>query len=763
MTVLPSLTPEISATPGGGPTLATVAPAWRGRARILFGAVFSLCVLVTAVAIFLTTATPGDRDGAAASSRVVLTILGLDLLVVLGLAGVIGWRVHALFGRLAPDAGVRLHRRFVSLFALAAVAPAIIVAVFFGLLVTRGMDNWFSSRVQSAVEGGALFGNAIVHEQTSVLSGQVGMLAASLNRPVMTDLLEKNPVTYSIFLDQALERGFAAGYVVDGGGRILARAEGPSAPAYLIPPSATFQAAESSGEVRARFDDDDVMRAVYRLGGAPNTFLYVARPLEPGLSQQLRSSQQSVREYKESLTSRYTIQAIFLLSYANTALLVLVGAVWVGMGIASQIAAPVARLVLAADRVSMGDLSARVELDNDLEEIAVLSHAFNRMTSDLEGKQAALQAASHEAQERRQFIETVLGGVSAGVLGIDSDGCISAANFRAMVLLGLADRAPSALHAVPLSEAAPEMLATAVRALASASDVEEEVDLIRGAETRRLRVRASTGLDAGLVLTFDDITRLVSAQRNAAWKDVARRIAHEIKNPLTPIQLSAERIRRKYRKDITHDLETFDRCTDTIIRQVGDIGRMVDEFSAFARMPAPKFATEDARELLRQAVFAQRVAHPDITFQLNEPDEPLPLTCDARMVGQALTNILKNAGESVEARVLATPDIGGVIDARLVVTAQEIVFEIEDNGLGLPDRDRSRLTEPYVTTREKGTGLGLAIVKRILEEHGGELVLTDAAVRPGARVQLHFPSGRRAVPPDPEGPPVSQDRQIHGG
>ena len=244
---------------------------------------------------------------------------------------------------------------------------------------------------------------------------------------------------------------------------------------------------------------------------------------------------------------------------------------------------------------------------------------------------------------------------------------------------------------------------------------------------------------------------------------MARRIAHEIKNPLTPIQLSAERIRRKYRKDITHDLETFDRCTDTIIRQVGDIGRMVDEFSAFARMPAPKFATEDARELLRQAVFAQRVAHPDITFQLNEPDEPLPLTCDARMVGQALTNILKNAGESVEARVLATPDIGGVIDARLVVTAQEIVFEIEDNGLGLPDRDRSRLTEPYVTTREKGTGLGLAIVKRILEEHGGELVLTDAAVRPGARVQLHFPSGRRAVPPDPEGPPVSQDRQIHGG
>jgi two-component system, NtrC family, nitrogen regulation sensor histidine kinase NtrY len=760
MSAVPFETPEISKPASAGSAEPSV---WRGRGAVVFAAVFSLCVVVTAVAVFLTTATPGDRAGAAASSRVVLTILGLDLLVVLGLAGVIGWRVHALFGRRAPDAGVRLHQRFVSLFALAAVAPAIIVAVFFGLLVTRGMDNWFSSRVQSAVEGGALFGNAIVHEQTSVISGQVGMLAASLNRPVMTDLLLRNPVTYSIFLDQALERGFAAVYVVDGSGRILARAEGAAAPAYLIPPVATFQAAEKSGEVRARFDDDDVMRAVYRLGGAPNTFLYVARPLEPGLSAQLRSSQQSVREYKESLNSRYTIQAIFLLSYANTALLVLVGAVWVGMGVATQIAAPVARLVVAADRVAMGDLGARVELDNDLEEIAVLSNAFNRMTSDLEGKQAALQAASHEAQERRQFIETVLGGVSAGVLGIDSTGCVSAANFRAMVLLGVEERPPAELHAVPLSEVAPEMMATAVRALASASDMEEEVDITRGNDTRRLRVRASVGLEAGLVLTFDDITRLVSAQRNAAWKDVARRIAHEIKNPLTPIQLSAERIRRKYRKDITSDLETFDRCTDTIIRQVGDIGRMVDEFSAFARMPTPKFAIEDARELLRQAVFAQRVAHPDVTYELDEPAAPLPLTCDARMVGQALTNILKNAAESVEARVLAEADPLGVVRSRLVVTATEIVFEIQDNGIGLPDRDRSRLTEPYVTTREKGTGLGLAIVKRILEEHGGELVLTDADPRPGARIRLHFPSGNRVEQPASELATSLQDGQSHGG
>lgn len=711
----------------------------------MFAALFALSAAVTAAGVFLTTATPGDRPGAGASTPFVLGALAVDLLIILGLATVLGLRVHALFGRLEPDAGVRLHQRFVSLFAIAAVAPAIIVALFFGLLVTRGMDSWFSTRVRSAVEGGALFGNAIVHQQTTAISSEVGMLASSLNRPEVSSVLSTRSLTYSILLDQALERGFAAVYLVDGNGRILARAEARGAPNFLTPPKRTFDAAARSGDVQARFDADDVMRAVYKLAGYGDAYLYVARPLEPGLSAQLKSSEQSVREYKESLNSRHAIQAIFLISYVNTALLVLVGAVWVGMNVANQIAGPVAHLVQAADRVSTGDLSARVSMDNTLQELSILSRAFNRMTADLEAKQAALKSASIEAQERRQFIETVLAGVSAGVLGLDSHGCISAINRRALVLLGLDGLGAEAVYAQPLADAAPEMMATAVRALASSSDVEEEVDVVRNSETRRLRVRASVGLDAGLVLTFDDITRLVSAQRNAAWRDVARRIAHEIKNPLTPIQLSAERIRRKYRKDITSDLETFDRCTDTIIRQVGDIGRMVDEFSSFARMPAPKFSTENAAELLRQAVFAQRVAYPNVEVDMEEPPEMAPLNCDAHMVGQALSNILKNAGESVDARLLSAQTPPGRITARLLVSPTEVIFEIQDNGLGLPDRDRDRLVEPYVTHREKGTGLGLAIVKRILEEHGGDLVLTDADDRPGAKVLLRFPSGRPSV------------------
>ena len=251
----------------------------------------------------------------------------------------------------------------------------------------------------------------------------------------------------------------------------------------------------------------------------------------------------------------------------------------------------------------------------------------------------------------------------------------------------------------------------------------------------------------GLVLTFDDITRLVSAQRNAAWRDVARRIAHEIKNPLTPIQLSAERIRRKFRKSVEPaDLDTFDRCTETIVRQVGDIGRMVDEFSAFARMPAPQPSEQDAAELLREAVFARRVADPDIDWVIGEPLPQAVVTADGRMLAQALANVLKNASEAVRARLAARPEPTGRIRADIVIQGQDLSFVVEDNGLGLPAKDRDRLTEPYVTTREKGTGLGLAIVKRVMEDHGGDLELADAVEGPGARVVLRLPRNGGGAP-----------------
>ncbi len=707
----------------------------RRMAQYAFSAGFGVAAIVTALAVFLTATTPGTKPSVPAS-RTVLVVLSLNLGLVLALAAAAGWRALALFAPGAKDAGVRLHRRFVGLFALAAVLPAIVVALFFGLLVTRGVNTWFSSRIRTVVDNSATLARSYLRDQELQVGQNIGQMARDLNRPDVAALLGARRLMFSALLSQAVERDFSAVYVIDSQGRILAHAEAPGAEPYAAPPPATLQRAASLGELETREPtDSNLFRAVYRLSGYPDAFLYVTRAMDPKILAQLRQSEQAVIDYRDAEASRARIQTIFALSYVSTAILVLVGAVWVGMAAATQISNPVARLVLAADRVAEGDLSARVEIGRDPEEIAVLSRSFNRMTQDLESQQAALKAASEDALERRRFIEAVLSGVSAGVIGLDPSGSISAANERALTLIGL-----SGDNAIgrSLAETAPEFDAVATRAADTGQDVEAEVDLVRGAETHRLRIRAS-GRPDGLVLTFDDITRLVTAQRNAAWRDVARRIAHEIKNPLTPIQLSAERLRRKYRAEIRSDVETFDRCTDTIIRQVGDIGRMVDEFSAFARMPAPKFAEDDAAELLRQAVFAQRVAYPEISVELEEPPSGAGFVCDSRMVGQALANVLKNAGEAVSARCAQEPALPGRLTARLLTDEAGFTFEIEDNGVGLPKRDRERLTEPYVTTREKGTGLGLAIVKRILEEHGGELVLTDARNPPGARAILRFP------------------------
>jgi len=704
-----------------------------GRLRLAFAIGFAVASIITALAVFLTTAAPASRF-LAATGDLVLVVLGFNLLLILLLASAVGWRVWKLaVAGARGDAGVRLHRRFVGLFALAAVVPAIVVALFFGLLVTRGVENWFSSRVRTVVENAATVARSYVKEHVDYIHTRILLMADDLNRTLPA--FESSRIVYSNFLaEQAAARDFMAVYVIDSSGRVMARAEGLEAPRYLAPPPKTLRDADR--EVQVSFDPDvDMGRGVFRLTAYPDAFLYVVRPMGEGVVKQLRDSSNAVTAYREADNNRVRIQIIFVLSYVGTALLVLTGAVWVGMTAATQIAAPVARLVKAADRVASGDLDARVQTLHDPEEIAVLSRAFNRMTSDLQAQQMALRAAGDEAESRRRFIEAVLSGVSAGVIGLDEHGRISAMNASALKLIGIAEHAALGR---PLDDVAPELAAVAASAK-TGGEADADVDVVRRAETRRLRVRASRREDGGAVLTFDDITRLVTAQRNAAWRDVARRIAHEIKNPLTPIQLSAERLRRKYRGEIKNDIETFDRCTDTIVRQVGDIGRMVDEFSAFARMPAPKFGEEDAAELLRQAVFAQRVAYPDVACDLIEPAPSTRFTCDGRMVGQALANVLKNAGEAVAARMAADPTIEGRIQAQLKLDGGFLTFEIEDNGVGLPTKDRDRLTEPYVTTREKGTGLGLAIVKRILEEHGGELTLGDATNPPGARTVLKFP------------------------
>jgi len=723
------------------------APTWVSRleSRPAIGAGLVVSASLTAAAVGLGSS-PTLAGPLGPASPVVLTLLAVNFVLILALGALVGWRVLNLAGARSEDAGARLHLRFVALFAIAAVVPALIVALFFGVLVTRGVESWFNARVQTVVANSATVARSYLNEQAVYIGDHAVLIARELDTLGPSELASK-PVAFSQYLgQQAADNGFSAAYVIDAQGRILASARASTAPEFLTPAAETVRRADQSDEVEvATFPDSNLFRGLYRLKSFPDAYLYVVRPVDPGVFSHLRESDDSITAYREAKAKSDRIQFGFFLSYFETVLWVLLAAVSFAMSAASSIAAPVARLVQAAGRVSEGDLSVRVDTHSDPEEIAVLSRAFNRMTSDLETQQRALVTAHKEAESRRQFVETMLFGVSAGVIGLDASGRISVVNRQAATLLEL----PPVRLGRPLKALAPEFEPVVARAREAGLEVEEDVDVVRGAESRRLRLRVSHSPD-GLVLTFDDITRLVAAQRNAAWKDVARRIAHEIKNPLTPIQLSAERLRRKYRKEISGDLETFDRCTETIIRQVGDVNRMVEEFSAFARMPVPKFAEQDAGELLRAAVFAQRVADAETQVEVVEPMPDARILCDGRMIGQALTNVLKNAGEAVAARRAQAPEPPGRITAALRLEDGWATFEIEDNGVGLPAKDRDRLTEPYVTTREKGTGLGLAIVERIMEEHGGALLLADAATHRGARVCLRLPHAEASVSRGPD-------------
>jgi two-component system nitrogen regulation sensor histidine kinase NtrY len=708
--------------------------------RPLFALAYVVAFLIVGGAIWVVAtapSAPGVEADRNFTSQIVLAALIGNLLIIGTLAIVVARQVLALM-RDRSRAGARLHLRFVTLFSLVAVAPAVVIALVFGVLVSRGVDQWFSKNVSDAVENGADIARAYLQDVGGTLEADLSTMANELTAPEATSGFRENRIWFSTLLAQTAGIfGYPALYIIDGEGQVLARGELPGAPPYRVPPPADLELAAAGEEAPSGVTEGpDAVRALYPLTGYGDAYLYAVRPLQPGLISQMRNSEQSIVAYRQAEQSRERLQWAFALSYLETALLVLVGAVGLGMAAASAISAPIGRLISAADQVAAGDLSARVDEPSDVDDLAALSNAFNRMTGDLQAQQTALLAASEEAVGRSRFIETVLSGVSAGVIGLDRKGRISAVNESAVLLLGIAE---TELIGMTLAEVSPELSDLLKRGEAH---IEEDVDVTREGETRRLRVRIEGGLGGEMVLTFDDITRLVTAQRNAAWRDVARRIAHEIKNPLTPIQLSAERLRRRYRSRVEDDVETFDRCTETIIRQVGDIGRMVDEFSSFARMPTPRFTAANPAELLREAVFAQRVAHPDVAVEMPKPPAKVVAHWDGRMVGQALTNILKNAGESVLARRAVEgpgdPEATAIV-ARLTVEDHQACFIVEDDGIGLPEKDRDRLTEPYVTTREKGTGLGLAIVRRICEDHGGELKLGDAETLRGARMTLVFP------------------------
>jgi two-component system, NtrC family, nitrogen regulation sensor histidine kinase NtrY len=536
---------------------------------------------------------------------------------------------------------------------------------------------------------------------------------------------------------QAALRSLTEAVVFDGSGHLLART-GFSFALQLEPvPDWALQQARAGDVAVMTSDNDDRVRALVRLERFGDVFLYVGRFIDPAVLAHMEQTQKAVAQYEKLEGERSQYQIAFSMVFFAVGLLLLTGAVWVGLNLATRMARPISSLIAAAEQVRAGDLSARVPAGETDEEFSSLSRAFNRMTHQLQSQQSELIEANRQLDQRRRFTETVLSGVSAGVIGLDQHARINLPNRSASLLLG-----------TELDVQVGEALATVVPELA---DLVEEVErrpdrlaqaqlqLIRNGRTHTLLVRIAAerieGEVKGYVVTFDDITELLSAQRKAAWADVARRIAHEIKNPLTPIQLSAERLKRKYLKDIHNDPETFTTCTDTIIRHVGDIGRMVDEFSSFARMPAPIMRDEDLGDIVRHTVFLQRTATPEIRVEIDLPATPARISCDSRQVAQAVINLMKNAAESINSRSGDAPP--GHIVLRVSEQPGKVVLAVEDNGRGLPADGRERLTEPYVTTHAKGTGLGLAIVKKIMEDHHGELVLEDRAGG-GACVKLVF-------------------------
>ena len=643
-------------------------------------------------------------------------------------------------------AGSRLHVRLVLLFGLVAVTPTIIVAVFSALYLNVGIQGWFSDPVRTAVRNSREVANAYLNEHQQNIRADILAMAADLSRDAMV------LGGFGGLLGQALERqtttrGLSEAIVFDGAGQVLARAGLTLRMQFdQISPS-DMQRARSGEVAMLASQSGDRVRAIVRLDRFIDSYLYVGRLVDPRVLGYVEETRRGAEFYDSLEGQRSGLQITFALVFVVVALLLLLAAIWVGLNLATKLAQPVAALISAADRVRAGDLSARVVPAQTGDEIEALSRAFNRMTLQLENQQTALIAANDQLDQRRRFTETVLAGVSAGVIGLDPDGRVNLPNRSAATLLGVeAERLAGSL----LIEVVPDMAALLDMAKRRPDRLAEaQIKVIRERRARTLIVRVAAERDddviVGYVVTFDDVTELLAAQRTAAWADVARRIAHEIKNPLTPIQLSAERLKRKYLKEIVTDPDVFIQCTDTIVRQVGDIGRMVDEFSSFARMPAPVMRDEDLMPLVRDVVFLQRQGNPTVSFEIDAPEESPRLRCDARQVRQVLINLLQNGVDAIDGRrEQGLPPVDGKVIVRVRKDYSAVIVEIEDNGKGLPTEGRDRLTEPYVTTRTKGTGLGLAIVRKIMEDHNGDLRLEDAGVAGaeeagGARIVLRFP------------------------
>jgi two-component system nitrogen regulation sensor histidine kinase NtrY len=689
--------------------------------------------IVSALATFLilTNLTP-----IAPREEVVYVVLFTNVALVIAMVAVVAVHVVGLWRAWEKKiAGARLHARIVALFSVIAALPALLLAIAATTTFSRALDNWFNQQTMSIVLNSLNVAHAYLEEHGQVIRTDIVNMAKDLDEaaPQVAD----DPRKFrELMFAQAGLRDLPVAYVVDSKGAVkVAVLEDEKIP-YIAPPEHLLRAA-ASGQVPLLMPRDSYrVAALARLNNYPDSFLYVARGVDPEVVKHLQRTEAGVRRYESLRQVRGGLKFAHGLMYFMISLTALLAAIWIGLWFAGQFVAPIRRLISAAQQVTRGNLKVELPVRRGEGDLRRLSMNFNAMTKELERQRTDLITANDQLIERRRFMEAVLSGVSAGVIGLDRDNCITLASRSAEKLLGLE---AAKLVGRPLAEAVPEFAALVEGADEHKGRTQHQVTLIINGEERNFSVRVTREErgeeDYGSVLTFDDVTELVSAQRTSAWADVARRIAHEIKNPLTPIQLSAERLRRKYTKMITEDVETFERCTDTIIRQVGDVTRMVDEFSAFARTPKPQMEDIDIRDVVRSAVLDRHMTTAEVTFDTKVGGEPIIVTCDRRLVGQAVSNLVKNAQEALQSYAESAgrePDWKGRIETVVRRNGDRADIEVIDNGPGLPKHNRNRLLEPYVTTKgNKGTGLGLAIVLKSVEQHGGTLSLEDAPLAPG--------------------------------
>lgn len=726
--------------------LARLRRARQVQTAFTFGLVFlgPLLAVVTFLALG-----PYDLGG---SSNVLRLILLADMVYALVVAALILSRVLQMIAdRRRQSAGSRLHLRLTGVFAFVALVPTILVAVFAVLNLNIGLEGWFSERVRNVVGSSLSAAEAYEAEHREALTADATKLAGYLSVARQSRFFVDDGQMRQVLSQgqAAVQRGLREVYLIDGVGTLKTRGER----SYLFDfeqPSAEELARAAAGETVVIEDwANDEFRALVRLEAFADRYLYVSRSVDGRLLSLLDDTKATVSLYQQLEADRGRVLFNFGLLYLGFALILVLAAVWLGLWFAERLSRPVGRLASAAGRVGAGDLDVQVIEEEGDDEIATLGRVFNQMTRQVKAQREELVASHTQTEQRRRLFDSVLSNVTAGVIGLDAEGRVDFANRAAERLLDM----PGGAHDMPIALAVPEFepLFNRLRENSQTS-VQEEIRLTRRGKLEsllvRMSLRAIDGRLEGYVVAFDDVTELVSAQRMAAWGDVARRIAHEIKNPLTPIQLSAERIKRKFKPQV-QEPEDLEQYTDVIVRQTNDLRRIVDEFSKFARMPEPDRRETDLVALVRAAVMLQENGQPDVKFSRLLPEAPVVLELDGTMIGQALTNLIKNAGEATETlREKGAPE-GYEPRIRVEMDGDETTAEIRimDNGIGLPP-DRARLFEPYVTTREKGTGLGLPIVKKIIEEHGGTLSLTDAPVfdgnaHAGAMAVIRLPRGPR--------------------